>query len=87
MHEMRDLGQRVAADAELQANVRLAQHDVVALVDEGVIDAPVGALHARLLEQLVRREVDAPVGVRASASAIARAAAASSAGPGAVSGT
>ena len=63
--EVRDLDQPVAGNAEPQPIAAVAELFVLALVDEAVIDAAAGQLHLRLLEQLVGREVDPPVGLRA----------------------
>ena len=71
----------------LMRNLPSPRDSAIALVDEDVIHATVGPLLLRMLEQLVRREVDVPVVPWRAFSAIARAASASSAAPGCVSGT
>ena len=65
VHVMGDFGERVAAHGESHADPGVAELDVFALVDERVIDPPIGPLDARLLEEAVRPEVDGPVRSRA----------------------
>ena len=62
VHVRRDLDQLVAGDGQAKPDARLAQR-LGALVDERMIDAPGGSHLLRLLEQRVRREIEAPIGL------------------------
>ena len=65
MHEIGHFGERVTAHREPHADPRFAKLDVLALVDERVIDPAIGPLDARLFEDAVGPEVDGPVRPRA----------------------
>ena len=58
------LGEVVAADLYTKAKATIAQLFVLALVDEAVIDASIGAHDLRLLQESVWREIDVPVFAR-----------------------
>jgi hypothetical protein len=60
LDEPRDLRQPVARDNEAEAVAAVAQHRRVALVREPVIDAASGPPLLSLLDEGVRREIDAP---------------------------
>ena len=62
MNELTQLGKAVAGYPQPHSITAVAKLLTLALVHERMVDAAVGQLYLRLLEQLVRREINRPVG-------------------------